>query len=172
MTLQTISLYMLPTLLIIAATSDVMSLRIPNWLTLLTAALFFPMAWLTHMPLHEFIPHLVAGVVLFVVGFVFFQVGLFGGGDAKLMAAAALWFGTAKIVPFLFLTALAGGVLALVVAIWSALMFSWEVEGDRAPFAGMGKKLRQLRPNVPYGFAFALGGILAFKDTWWVSGVS
>jgi Flp pilus assembly protein protease CpaA len=74
--------------------------------------------------------------------------------------------------PFLFMTALAGGVLALVVAFWSAFMLSWEIEGDNAPFATLGKKLRTLGPNVPYGFAFALGGIIAFKDSWWMTGIN
>ncbi len=169
---QQLSLYMLPTLLIVAATSDVMSLRIPNWLTLLTALLFFPMALATHMPLAEFGSHLLAGVILFAAGFIFFQLGVFGGGDAKLMAAAGFWFGTAKILPFLVFTALAGGALALCVGLWSAFMMFWELEGEGFAFAKVGQKLRGLKPNVPYGFAFALGGILAFKDTWWVNGLS
>ncbi|MDE2384160.1 MAG: prepilin peptidase [Alphaproteobacteria bacterium] len=170
--LQDLSLYMLPALLIVAAASDVMSFRIPNWLTLLTAILFFPMALATHMPMHEFAMHLLAGAILFVVGFVFFQVGIFGGGDAKLMAAAGLWFGTAQVLPFLFLTVLAGGALAIAVGLWSALMISWEIEGDSAPLPGLGAKLRRLNVSVPYGFAFALGGIIAFKGTWWTNGLS
>jgi prepilin peptidase CpaA len=169
--LQDLSLFILPTLLIAAAASDVMSLRIPNWLTLLTAVVFFPMALASHMPWFEFGSHVVAGLVLFFVGFAFFQLGIFGGGDAKLMAAAGLWFGTAKVLPFLCMTALAGGMLALCVALWSAFMVSWEIDEDKWPFAEMGRKLRALGPNVPYGFAFALGGILAFKDTWWVHGL-
>jgi prepilin peptidase CpaA len=167
--LQNLCVFLLPALLITAAASDVMSLRIPNWLTLLIAILFFPMALATHMPLDEFGSHLLAGVILFIVGFLFFQAGVFGGGDSKLMAAAGLWFGTAKMLPFLFMTALAGGVLALVVAFWSAFMISWEIEGENAPLASLGKKLRLLGPNVPYGFAFALGGIIAFKDSWWMN---
>jgi len=167
-----LSLYLLPTLLIVAATSDVMSLRIPNWLTLLTALLFFPMALATQMPLPEFGSHLLAGVILFAAGYIFFQLGWFGGGDAKLMAAAGLWFGTAKVVPFLALTALTGGILAMFLGLWSTLMMSWELEGEGFVLARLGGKLRQLKPNIPYGFALALGGILAFKDTWWVNGLS
>ncbi len=166
--LHTLSISLLPLLLIFAAASDVMSLRIPNWLTILTAVLFFPMALATGMPLADFGMHLAAGVGLFVAGFIFFQLGFFGGGDAKLMAAAGLWFGTTQSVPFLFMTVMAGGVLALVVGIWSAISISWEIEGDTAFTASFGKKLRSLKPNVPYGFAFAIGGILAFKDTWWM----
>ena len=42
--LHALSLYLLPALLIIAAASDTLYLRIPNWLTLGTALAFFPMA--------------------------------------------------------------------------------------------------------------------------------
>ena len=76
--LQTLSLALLPVLMIVAALSDVASLRIPNWLTGLTAALFFPMAFLTGMPLAEFGWHLLAGAILFFVGYGIFAVGFFG----------------------------------------------------------------------------------------------
>ena len=38
--------------------------------------------------------------------------GLFGGGDAKLLAATAVWTGFGAFPQFLFWTALAGGALA------------------------------------------------------------
>ena len=148
-----------------------MSLRIPNWLTLLTAGLFFPAALLLQMPLAEFGSHILAGVLLFIIGYLLFTFGIFGGGDGKLMAAAGLWFGVSKMVPFLLFTAFAGGVLAVAVIAWSVVMMSWEIEGDTAPFAGFAKKLRTMTPSVPYGVALAVGGILAFKDTWWLNGM-
>ena len=169
--MHNLAIYILPSLLIAAALSDVMSLRIPNWLTLLTAFLFFPVAFAMHMPWAEFQWHLLAGALLLFVGYLLFTFGVFGGGDGKLMAAAGLWFGTSNAFPFLFFTALAGGILAICVAGWSLFMLSWEMEGDQAPFANLGSKLRTLKPSVPYGFAFAVGGILAFKDTWWMNGL-
>ena len=105
--IHTLSIALLPILMITAAISDLASFRIPNWLTLATAALFFPMAWLTGMPLAEFGWHLLAGLILFAAGFLLFSFGLFGGGDAKLMAAAGLWFGTSQTLPFLVATVLA-----------------------------------------------------------------
>jgi prepilin peptidase CpaA len=167
--LQTLSQSLLPILLIAAAASDALSLRIPNWLTGLTALLFFPMALATGMPLHEFGVHLLAGGLLFILGFAFFQLNLFGGGDAKLMAAAGLWFGTAQILPFLFMTAMAGGILGLVIGCWSMTSISWEIHAENVDLGGVGKKLRALKPNVPYGLAFAIGGIIVFKDSWWMN---
>jgi prepilin peptidase CpaA len=170
--LHNISMVILPALLVAAAASDVLTLRIPNWLNILIAALFFPMAWLTGMPLAEFGIHLAVGAGLFVFGFLLFQAGLFGGGDAKLMAAAGLWFGTTQVLPFLFMTALAGGVLALVVGIWSVFKMHLEIQGSDEKIGSYGKRLLALKPNVPYGLAFAVGGIVVFKDTWWMTAIA
>jgi prepilin peptidase CpaA len=152
-----------PILMIIAGAGDALSLRIPNWLTLAIVAAFFPLAWATGMPLEVFGLHVLTGVFFFVMGFLLFSVGLFGGGDAKLLAAAALWFGTAQALPFLVFTILAGGVLALLVGIWSMISMDWEIRE-----VSWSTKLRTLRPNVPYGYAFAIGAILAFPQSWWM----
>jgi prepilin peptidase CpaA len=166
--LHTLSVSLLPVLMIVAALSDVTSFRIPNWLTGLIAALFFPMALITGMPMIEFLWHLAAGLVLFCVGYALFAFRVFGGGDAKLMAAAGLWFGTAQTIPFLTMTAFAGGLLAVAIAGWSVFMLYWQVNGAAAGSA-LDKQLQKVRPKLPYGFAFAVGAILAFPDTWWTN---
>jgi prepilin peptidase CpaA len=160
-------LAVLPTLMIIAAASDVTALRIPNWLTGLTAALFFPAALFTGMPLSEFGYHLLGGAILFVAGFLLYSLGLFGGGDAKLMAAAGLWFGSSQSILFLTLTVFAGFFLALVVAGWSAFNL-WAELRDLS----LRHKFQQLKPQVPYGFALAVGAILTMPDSWWMRVVS
>ena len=165
--LQTLTTTLLPVLMIIAATSDVMSFRIPNWLTIITALSFFPLALATGMPLDVFGYHLLAGALLFAAGFALFSFGLFGGGDAKLIAAAGLWFGTANSISFIVLTVLAGGVLAIAVALWSAINLHWEsVESSWY------KRFSAIKPNVPYGLAIAVGAIFAFPGTWWMGGHS
>jgi prepilin peptidase CpaA len=166
--LQQLSIFLLPALMIIAAVSDVMAYRIPNWLTVLIALLFFPMALATHMPLPEFGSHILAGIILFVVGYALFAIGLFGGGDSKLMAAAGLWFGTSQTMPFLILTALAGGLLAAGVMAWSVFMVMWDFH-DPVAGTAIDKGIRKLKPKLPYGFAFAVGAILAFPQTWWMN---
>jgi prepilin peptidase CpaA len=160
-----LSVTIFPVLMIIAGAGDALSLRIPNWLTGLIAVLFVPMAFATGMPLDQFGLHLVTGFALFFVGFALFAVGLFGGGDAKLIAAAGLWFGWPDILPFLVLTALAGGLLALVIGVWSMLSMSAEIH-----FESWAKRIIGLKPNVPYGYALAVGAILAFPQSWWMPG--
>lgn len=162
--IDTLSMTLFPVLMIIAGAGDALSLRIPNWLTLAIAALFFPMAVLTGMPLAEIGFHLLVGLGLFVLGFALFSFGVFGGGDAKLLAAAGLWFGSAQLVPFLVSTVLAGGLLAAGVAIWSFIAMSWEIHD-----IPLTSRIKQLKPNVPYGYAFAVGAILAFPQSWWMA---
>jgi prepilin peptidase CpaA len=158
-----LSISVFPLLMIIAGAGDALSLRIPNWLTLTIFTAFFPLAFATGMPLDVFGLHLLTAVVLFILGFLLFSAGLFGGGDAKLMAAAGIWFGSAQALPFLIFTAMAGGILALCVGLWSIISMSWEIRD-----ASWSKKLLGLRPNVPYGYAFAIGAILAFPQSWWM----
>jgi prepilin peptidase CpaA len=154
--------------MIVAALSDVTFYRIPNWLTGLIALLFFPMAWMTGMPLAEFGWHVAAGLILFVAGYLLFASGLFGGGDAKLMAAAGLWFGTGQTVQFLMLTALAGGVLALAFGAWALIVFVADFHADAAKL-NLSQRMQKLAPKLPYGFALAVGAILAFPQTWWMN---
>ncbi|MFO1034052.1 MAG: prepilin peptidase [Hyphomicrobiales bacterium] len=167
--LHTIGQSLLPVLMIMAALTDLSSFRIPNWITGLIALLFFPMALATHMPLETFGWHLLAGAVLFVAGFILFSVGLFGGGDAKLMAAAGLWFGTSESLPFMVMTVMAGGALAIAVALWSLIMTVAEMQGTDFEGNAILRAARKVRPKLPYGFAFAIGGILAYPHSWWMS---
>jgi prepilin peptidase CpaA len=162
-----LSISLFPILMIIAGAGDALSLRIPNKLTLFTAALFFPMAIATGMPLEAIGQHAAIGFGLLIAGFLFFSLGIFGGGDAKLLAAAGLWFGTAQTLPFIIFTALAGGILAAAISVWSMTAMSWEIH--EMPWT---QRVKQLKPNVPYGYAFAIGAILAFPDSWWMTGLA
>jgi prepilin peptidase CpaA len=166
--LHTLSLFILPTLMIVAALSDVASFRIPNWLTGLTAILFFPMAFATGMPILDVLWHLAAGLVLFVLGYALFAFGYFGGGDSKLMAAAGLWFGTSQSLSFLIMTTISGGVLALAFMAWKQFMVMWELHRPELASAA-DHSLRQVKTKLPYGFALAVGAILAFPQTWWMN---
>ena len=168
--LHILSLAILPTLLIGAATSDVMTYRIPNWLTLLTAALFFPMALATALPLAAYTWHILGGLLLFLIGFILFQFNLLGGGDAKMMAAAGLWFGMGNVMHFMTGAAIAGLIQVTFMVLWSLFMLSTEISGEGSKLSGFWARLRPMSPNVPFGFAIALGGIVAFRDTWWLNG--
>lgn len=145
-------------LLIYAAFSDVVSLTIPNWLSIVMAALFAPIALTQHMAPAEIGVHYLFGFAILVVGFFLFQAKIFGGGDAKLVAAAAVWTGFAAFPSFILGTALAGGVLAL--ALLSAR--KWSPFFAAAP--AFVNRLLTADSGVPYGVAIMAGGLLALPN--------
>jgi prepilin peptidase CpaA len=160
-----ISAFLFPALMIVAGAGDVLSMRIPNWLTVLVAVTFLPLALWAGLPPTVLLIHVATGIVALAGGFLLFSLGLIGGGDAKLLAAGAVWFGFPGILAFLVYTALAGGVLAVAVSLWSALRVEAEVhELDRRGV------FRSIMPEVPYGFALAAGAILASPSAgWWMA---
>jgi prepilin peptidase CpaA len=128
-------------LLVWAALSDARDYLIPNKLPLAIAALA-PVWWLTTSA--AALPAILAGAAVFVLGFVLFARGMMGGGDVKLMSAIALWAGPALVLPFLFATAIVGGVLSLV------MLPIFRPRGAGATLA---------QATVPYGVAISAGGL-------------
>ena len=159
-----LSIAFLPIMLMCAGIGDVLTYRIPNWLTGLIAVSFLPVALILAMPFDLFINHMATGAALLVAGFGLFALGAFGGGDAKLMAAAGLWMGWPAAMQFLVYTAFAGGILAIAVAAFASTQIELENRGKT--------RLRALldsKPDVPYGLALAVGAILALPGTWWMN---
>lgn len=163
--MQKISLsapFLFPLLMVVAGTGDVLSRRIPNWLTLLIALSFFPLALAASLPWATILIHAGTGCGLLLIGFLVFSLGLFGGGDAKLLAAAGVWFGLAGLAPFLTMTVLAGGLLSVGVLVWSVVRFDAELKDS-----GLSRRLGWLKPSIPYGYAIAAGALLACSESWW-----
>jgi prepilin peptidase CpaA len=91
-------------------------------------------------------------VVVFAVGAAAFAAGGLGGGDVKLLAAVSLFAGPTRIVDFLAVTAIAGGVLGLAILAGAPI-------GQSAPLPANGPLRARLRSNLPYGPAIAVGGL-------------
>jgi prepilin peptidase CpaA len=163
MELPSIPVFLFVALMACAASIDVRTFRIPNWLTLLVAVLFFPVAIASGMGWQDIGMHVIAGVILFFVGFMFFSFGFFGGGDAKLIAAAALWFGTTGTGFFLYGSVVAGGILAGAMVLWSMSKYVVQLDlGDLIPM------IRKVKPQMPYGLALAAGAITAIPQSEWL----
>ncbi len=130
--------------LLAVAIGDARTLRIPNVAVIFLALLYFPAAWLEIDGTSGWASHLGAGLLMFAIGYVLFFLRVFGGGDAKLMAALALWTGLADLSRFALLTAIFGGVLAL------ALLFMRRMNwGANGRFAHLVAK----DAPIPYGIA-------------------
>lgn len=141
-------------LLVWAAWSDLRSYIIPNRICLAIAALF--PAHVLATGAFELIPgSLAAAAATFAAGFALFAFRVAGGGDVKLMTAVALWAGPHQILGFLVMTALAGGLLAALLA-----ARAWREHATLHPDGTLGVRIWAIRETkVPYGAAIALGGL-------------
>src|SRR5882757_1879089 len=101
MVLDFARLLLFPALMAFAAASDLFTMTISNRVSLALAASFLVLAPLTGMGLHEMLSHLGACAAVLAVAFTCFAMGWVGGGDAKVAAAAALWFGFGHLLDYL-----------------------------------------------------------------------
>lgn len=145
-------------LLLYAAGSDVARLTIPNWVSLALAGVFLAAALALGMPLGEIGMHFLFGFAVLAVGFFLFQANIIGGGDAKLLAAAAVWTGFAAFMPLMFWTAVAGGVMALSMLAARRLVKQAETH---PPFVN---RLLEDKGGIPYGVAIMAGGLMAIPS--------
>jgi len=161
LTAGTVAVALFPLAMIMAGAMDVMTRRIPNLLIITIACAFFPSAWAMGMPLWMFAESCATATVLLGFGFILFFFGFIGGGDAKLLAVAGLWLGFPPSVVFIGFSAMAGGLLAAAIGLWFLLNVEASTRSD-----WLQAFLGELAPDVPYGFALAVGAILATPFSW------
>ena len=137
-------------LILAAAICDGRSMLIPNWISIALVLLYFPAALIGQYEWPDIAMNSGFAVATFVVCAGLFYAGLFGGGDAKLIPAIAIWYGFPNGLVFLVFMAAFGGVLAIALVIARKLV--------PAP-AGPAWLTRMLTPGegVPYGLAIAAG---------------
>lgn len=144
-----------------AAISDMLSMTIANRVSLLLVATFLIIAPLTGMTWSDYGWHLAAGAVVLSVTFTLFAIGGMGGGDAKLLAATALWMGFGQeLMQYLVYSAALGGLLTMLILVYRRSPLS--------VYTGHNIFLRNLADRdvgIPYGIALGLGGIATYPNT-------
>lgn len=143
----------------VGAMSDLVSYRIPNWISLAIAGAFVVAVVVAGMPLSTVGWHLLVGVIALAAGFALFAFNLIGGGDAKLFAAGALWAGPGYIMTYCLAFALAGGVFALAVLLLRRMPLP--AVTARVSFLN---KLLQPKAGLPYGVALGAGALIFLFD--------
>lgn len=151
-----------PALVIVAALRDLTSFTIPNWISLALAAAFLPAALAAQIGWSAAGLHAAVGLAGLFAGAAMFALGWIGGGDAKLFAAASLWLGWPAALPFLLVTGLAGGALAVaLLAMRSSTAKALAPQGAPA----WTQRLMQDGGPAPYGVAIAAGALFAFPSS-------
>jgi prepilin peptidase CpaA len=153
-------LIVLPAMLAIAAASDVISFTIPNILQLALSAAFVMFAIAAGLGVTPFLQHLLAGCLGLAFGFVLFARGYIGGGDAKLLAACALWLGFHDLIAYAVVTGLCGGMLAL--AVLAIRRWPLPIALMRQSWAA---RLHDPENGLPYGVALAAGMLLVLPHS-------
>jgi len=160
-------LLLFPALMAFAAASDLFTMTISNRVPLALVACFILLAPLCGMSGTEILMHLGAGAAVLVAAFGCFAMGWVGGGDAKLAAGAALWFGFAQLMNYLLYASLFGGVLTILLL----QLRQWPL-----PYVLTGQawltKLHAKESGIPYGIALAIGALAVYPQTEWVKAVS
>jgi prepilin peptidase CpaA len=164
MVLDAIRLILFPAAMAFAASSDLLTMTISNRLTLALAGGFAVLAFVTGMSLHEIGLHLAAGGIVLVIAFGCFAMGWIGGGDAKLAAATALWFGFEHLMHYLLYASLFGGVLTVLLIQFRTLPLPAALA--KQPWI---MRLHEKGAGVPYGIALAAAALIVYPDTEWMS---
>ena len=128
------------------ALSDYRDFIIPNRICL-AIVLLYPAFVMTSPNPVDWMSAVIVALVVLGITTVMFSFGVMGGGDVKFFSATALWAGSTLALPFLLVTALAGGVLA--VYFMARMYFPRRSQGE----------VKLHRRSVPYGVAIAAGGM-------------
>ena len=155
-------LLVFPLAMAVGGLMDLLTMTIPNRVSLALVAGFVPAALLTGMPWTVFAGHVGAGAMMLVIGILMFSQGWIGGGDAKLLAAAALWLGFEDLLTYAVLVALLGGALALVILTYRTFIPPLWI--GRPAWA---VRLHDRKSGIPYGLALAAAALWIYPSTAW-----
>ena len=152
-------LLLFPAALAYAAVMDIFTMTIPNRISLALIAGFPLAALMAGFPMHTTLMHLAAFAIILAFGIGFFAFNLLGGGDAKLLATAALWLGFEQLLPFVTTVAIAGGALAIF------FLAVRRIPVGSLPLPEWAARLHKGNNGIPYGLAICAGGLLIYPKT-------
>jgi prepilin peptidase CpaA len=155
-----VRLFLFPALMAFAASSDLLTMTISNRISLILAGGFFVLAFWSGMPLSDIGMHVLAGLTVLTVTFVFFARGWIGGGDAKLAAATALWLGFDQLLNYLLIASIIGGVMTLLIMRFRLMPLPALLANQE-----WAKRLHRMDTGVPYGIALAIAALWVYADT-------
>jgi prepilin peptidase CpaA len=153
-------LLIFPALLILAGLFDLTTMTIPNWISGLVAVCFFVVALALGMPLMEVLVSVSIAFAILLISMGMFAMNWMGGGDAKLITAAALWMGMTNIAAFILCVCLIGGVATLAIMAFRQVPLPGQLEK-----VSWVARLHSAKEGVPYGIAISVAGVVLFNDT-------
>jgi prepilin peptidase CpaA len=160
--LEVAVLTVLPGAVALAGALDLFTMKIPNRLSAAMVLAVVPLALLAGRGPWALLDHLGAGRIGLTLGVLLFIPGWFGGGDAKLLAAIALWVGLDNLFPYVLYAALAGGVIATLFSVVRSVPLPRVFLGE-----AWALRLHNPKAGIPYGIALAAGALIIYPQTVW-----
>jgi prepilin peptidase CpaA len=161
---EVITLTLFPAMMAFAASSDLFTMTIANRVSLILIGGFGLLAIMTGMSVTDALLHVGAGVSVLVVAFSLFSCGWIGGGDAKLAAATALWFGFNHLFDYLIYSSILGGALTLLLIQFRMFPLPHVLVGR-----DWIERLHRRGGGIPYGIALAAAALLVYPHTEWMT---
>lgn len=158
--IATLLLMTFPLAMAFAAANDLFTMKIPNKISMALIASFVLAAFYVGLSPEMAAKHVGVGAAVLAVGFVLFALRLLGGGDAKLMAAGALWMGPEHVMLYIAYLTIFGGMLSAAVLVYRKFI---PVSPDAVP--AWAAKLHVAGTGIPYGMAIAASGLLMYPST-------
>lgn len=165
--IEAIKLLLFPAMMAFAASSDLLTMTIPNRVSLIMVGGFLLLAVATGMSPEQIVWHAGAGLLVLAITFGFFSRGWIGGGDAKLAAVTALWFGFDHLLVYALYGSLFGGVLTLALLQFRAVPLPALLIGR-----AWAERLHEPRGGVPYGIALAAAAMVVYPSTPWMQAIA
>lgn len=150
-----------PLLMAVAAFSDMLSMTIPNRVSIILFLTFLIIAPFTDLTGIDIAWHLAAGLIVLVVCFALFSINAMGGGDAKVLASSAVWFGySPDLISYLGTIGIYGGLLTFAILLLRANERTLLALPLPLPMHFFNEK-----KGVPYGIAIGLAGLTCYPDS-------
>lgn len=149
-----------PLIMAYAAVMDFFTMTIPNRVSLALVAGFLATAILGGMVWQDILKHAGVGCAVLILAIAMFSQGWVGGGDAKLLAAAALWFGLNQVVDYFFMVAIFGGVLSI-----TMLGFRHAIPPVVIAGRDWAERLHDKKGGIPYGVALAAAALWLYPSS-------
>jgi len=158
--IEVFALLVFPALMAFAASSDLLTMTIPNRVAIALLAGYLLFSFLVGTELQTIALHLACGALVLTITFAMFCFGWMGGGDAKLAAATSVWVGWSLVIEYGLVASVAGGVLTL------GILFArqWPLPPYLIRHLWI-ERLHDARTGIPYGIALALAGLVVYPQT-------
>ena len=155
-----------PVAMAFAAATDLLTFKIPNRISIALIAAFLVAAPFSGLSWSALMMHVATFAAVLAIGIALFSAGLFGGGDAKLLAAASLWVGYDRLGMYVAMVALCGGLLALALLVFRRIELPETVRRHDWIV-----RLHDPKAGMPYGIALAAAALWVYPTTKLFSGL-